>query len=311
MSARCCYFLQTHRDPEQVYRLVRTLRRGSPRAVIVVQHNFGAGPLDWEPLAAMADVHLLRLPYPQLRGSWSCQVQPTLDAIAWLEREGIGYDWLVTLTGQDYPVMPLPASERQLRESGSDAFLRHWEIHSPASPWPLHKPRRRYFYRYRRLAGRERLLRLLRPLSRLVSGVHISLFYGPYAGVRAWWTPFRGGFRCYGGWAWGALRREAARFVIAELAAKPALLELYRHTMSPEESILQTLLCNSGRFRLDDDDRRYLDYTGTTTGSPRTLGVADLPVLASGRYWFARKFDPGVDLAVLDRIDGELLGGAG
>ena len=52
MTATVCYFIQSHRDPEQIYRLVRTLRRGSPRARIVVQHNSVGCDLDRSPLAA-------------------------------------------------------------------------------------------------------------------------------------------------------------------------------------------------------------------------------------------------------------------
>ncbi len=64
-------------------------------------------------------------------------------------------------------------------------------------------------------------------------------------------------------------------------------------TQTPEESLVQTVLVNSGRFELVDDDLRYIDYSRANKGSPRTLSVADLPLMAGGRYHFARKFDPG------------------
>ena len=35
MTDAVCYFIQTHRDPEQIYRLVRTLRRGgNPKSLV-------------------------------------------------------------------------------------------------------------------------------------------------------------------------------------------------------------------------------------------------------------------------------------
>jgi hypothetical protein len=246
-----------------------------------------------------------------VRGNWSCQVQPTLDGIAWLEREGIVYDWLVTLTAQDYPTKPLAESEQLYAESRADGFLRHWDVESPASPWPLHKPRRRYWYQYLRLDDSAmRWLRAAKVVSHLVPGTFVSLYYGPYVGARAWRTPWKNGFRCYGGWAWGALRREAAGYVVDYLDANPELVAFYRRVMSPEESILQTVLCNSGRFTLVDDDLRYLDYAGSKTGSPRVITVEDVPRLAAGPWCFARKFDLSVDRQVLDRIDAELLGTA-
>lgn len=304
---RVCYFIQSHRDPEQIYRLVRTLRRGS-RGIVVVQHNFAGSHLDWAPVAGLPDTHLFPASGPQIRANYSCQVQPYLDCIDWLERQGIAYDWLVNMSAQDYPVIPVPAIEDFLGKAQCDAFLRYWDVLTPASPWSERKARARYWHRYRRLSpGRERLLAACRPITR-VTPLHFYLDYGPYVGVRALHTPFRDGFRCYGGWAWFALRRECALYLVQFLREHPEVEAHYRGVVVPEESLIQTVLVNSRRFVLVDDDLRYIDYTGAHRGSPRVLTVADMRLLGSGRYHFARKFDLGIDRAVLDRIDRELLG---
>jgi hypothetical protein len=308
MSATVCYYVQSHRDPEQIYRLVRTLRRGSPRAPIVVWHDFARCDLDGRPLAELPDVHLLRPPRPQTRGSFSCQTEPYLDVVDWLERQGIAYDWLVNLTAQDYPVKPLPAGEAFLAAATCDGFIRHWDVLSPASPWSRRKARARYWYRYRRLRpGAEPWLRGLRALTRFLP-VHFYLDYGPLVGTRVWRPPFGADFRCHGGWAFFSLRRRAVLYLRDFLAAHPEVERHYRGTVAPEESIVQTVLVNSGRFDLVDDDLRYIDYARAHKGAPRVLTTADLPLLASGRYHFARKFDLAADREVLDRIDRELLG---
>jgi hypothetical protein len=142
-----------------------------------------------------------------------------------------------------------------------------------------------------------------------VTPLHFYLDYGPWLGVRALRTPFRDGFRCYGGWAWYTLRRECALYLREFLRQHPEVEAHYRGTIAPEESVVPTVLVNSRRFVLVDDDLRYTDYSGAQRGgSPRTLTVADLRLLGSGRFHFARKFDLGVDREVLDRIDRELLG---
>ena len=97
MSVNVCYFVQTHRDPEQVYRLV--------------QHDPAACELDPAPLAGLPDVHLLPPRGPQVRSNFSCQSAPYLGVIDWLERERVPYDWLVNLTGKDYPVTPVARIE--------------------------------------------------------------------------------------------------------------------------------------------------------------------------------------------------------
>jgi hypothetical protein len=309
LTASVCYFIQSHRDPEQIYRLVRTLRAGSPAARIVVQHNFAACPLDWSPLADLPRTHLYRACERQVRAHFSCQVQPYLDIVDWLEAEGFAYDWLVNLTAQDYPVVPIAEIEARLETASCDAFIRYWEAGSADSPWSWRKPRNRYWHRYVRLSeGMMPVLRSLHPLTRVLP-IHFYLDYGPLVGFRRFRTPFGPGFRCHGGWAWFNLRRSAALYLRRFLVEHPEIEAHYRGSVAPEESIVQTILANSGQFKLVNDDRRYIDYSGTGKGgSPRTLTVADMPLLASGRYDFARKFDLGVDRAVLDRIDRELLG---
>jgi hypothetical protein len=307
MTATVCWFIQSHRDPEQIYRLVRTLRQGS-RGPILVQHNSAACQLDWTPLADLPNTHLLTASAPQIRANFSCQMQPYFEAIDWLERGKISYDWLVNISAQDYPVTPVSKIESFLGEAEADGFIRHWDVLSPASPWSQRKARNRYWHRYRRLKpGTEKALYTVRLLTKLLP-IHFYLDYGPYVGVRLWETPFGPQFRCYGGWAWFSLRRSAVLYLRDFLASHPEVERHYRGVVTPEESLVQTVLANSGRFKLVDDDFRYIDYSRAYKGSPRTLTVADIPLLASGRYHFARKFDYGVDREVLDRIDRELLG---
>ncbi|HXU46831.1 MAG TPA: beta-1,6-N-acetylglucosaminyltransferase [Thermoanaerobaculia bacterium] len=307
MTPIVCYFIQSHRDPEQIYRLVRTLRRGSARGRIVVQHNFAAGcDLDWSPVADLPDVHLFPASGPQIRSNFSCQVQPYLDLIDWLEREGLAYDWLVNLSAQDYPVTPVPAIEEFLGAATADAFIRYWDVLGPASPWSRRKARARYWHRYRLVPGAERALHAARVVTKFLP-LHFYLDYGPWVGVRRLKTPFGAGFRCYGGWAWFSLRHAAVRFFREYLDAHPDFTAHYRDTKVPEESLVQTVLANSGRFDLVDDDFRYIDYSRAYKGAPRILTGADLPLFTTGKYHFARKFDYA-DPGVLDRIDSELLG---
>jgi len=308
MSTSLCYFIQSHRDPEQIYRLVRTLRTGSPRTQVVLQHNSANCPLDEERFRALPGVHLLYPRHPQVRANFSCQVQPYLDAIELLEERKIDYDWLVSLTAQCYPVKSPSEIEAFHDAARGDGFIRYWDVESPTSPWSWRKPRARYWHRYRRLPSQaEPWLRAVRPLTKILP-IHFYLDYGPLVGVRRLRTPFENGFRCYGGWAWFSLRRHAVLYLRDYLAEHPDLVRHYQETVTPEESIVQTVLVNSQRFELVNDDLRYIDYSNARKGSPRTLTSADLRMLSEGSFLFARKFDLGIDGEVLDRIDRELLG---
>jgi core-2/I-Branching enzyme len=305
MTATVCYYVQSHRGPEQVHRLIRALRAGA--GPIVVRHDFTACPLDWTPVSTLPDTHLLPGRGPHRRYQFSGQLEPFLEVIDWLEREGVRYDWLVKLSGQDYPVMPVPAIEAALDAAGCDGFIRHWDVLRPNPYWSRRKAKARYWYRYRQLSDRLLpLLRALRGFTRVLP-VNFYLACGAQVGIRRLRPPFRAGFRCQGGWSWFSLRRGAVRYLAEFLREHPEVLAHYRGTLAAEESLVQTVLVNSRRFDLVDDDRRYIDYSRSVDGSPRTLTSADLPLLRGGGFHFARKFDLEVDAGVLDRIDRELL----
>jgi hypothetical protein len=138
--------------------------------------------------------------------------------------------------------------------------------------------------------------------------LHFYLDYGPLVGARLLRTPFGENLRCLGGRSWWTLRRAAVLYLRDFLAAQPGVERHYRGTVAPEESMVQTILVGSRRFDLINDDLRYVDYSQAVRGAPRTLTLADLPLLATGNYHFARKFDLATGQAVLDRIDRELLG---
>lgn len=307
MTPTVCWFVQSHRDPEQIVRLLRTLRRGSD-GPIILRHDDPVTPFDPSPVVALGNVHLLPASGRQIRGNFSCQVQPYLDAIDWLEEKNVPYDWLVNLTAQDYPVIPVTAIERFLGSATCDGFVRWWDVLGPDSPWSERKAKARYWHRFRLLPpGSERLLRPFRWITK-VTPFHFYFDYGPWVGVRRMTTPFREGFRCLGGRSWWTLRHDAVLYFREFLKLRPDVVGHYRGTIAPEESLVPTVLVASRRFELVNDDLRYIDYSRAIKGSPRTLSVADVPMLAAGGFHFARKFDLSVDREVLDVIDRELLG---
>jgi hypothetical protein len=308
-SERFCYFVQSHREPAQIARLVATLKRLSPSAHVVVGHDARRVALERRDLPDLPGIDLFAVRGPVERGELSL-LAPYFQAIDRLAERGVDYDWLVYLSAQDYPVRSLFESERALTASKRDGYLLWWEAFSPENPWGRkHTGRVRYLFRYRRLA--DRWAPWLRPL-RFVNGwqslVHLHFTYGPRVGLRARRPPFRDGFVCYAGTQWTTLRRRAVERLVATLRDRPELAAYYERTICSDESLVPTILVNDGGLDLANDSLRYVDMRGSRTGSPRTLGVDDFAELTSGRYQFARKFDPAADAAILDRLDDYLFG---
>ncbi len=306
---RVCYLVQSHREPRQIARLVHTIKRLAPESVVLVAHDDQGDALDPRDLGGGPDVHLLRVPGPIRRGFFS-MLDPYFMGIQHLRELRIDYNWVVYLSGQDYPTLPLARSEALLAGADCDGFLRFWPAFAADNLWGRRRQGIvRYGYRYRDaprwLAP---ALTILRRLNKVQPLLHVHLTYGPRVGIRARRTPFTTGRVCYGGWQWTTLRRACAEFVLEETRRETELVDHYRHTICPDESLVQTVLVNSGRFRLANDNLRYADHRGSRDGRPRLLGVADLDRITGGGYHFARKFDLAHDARVLDLLDQRLEG---
>jgi hypothetical protein len=279
----------------------------SPDSLIHVSHDRAGTPVDVAELRAMTNVEV------QLHqggyGDYS-HVDRYLAAVDWIRAEGLHVDWLVNLTGQDYPLQPLAACEAELADSGVDGFMEHWPALGPDSHWGAQRAGSRYLFRHRRLTGlNPRATRLLRPLqavNRVQPWVRLHVSYGLVLGRRVLSPPFGPELVLHGGSAYSSLTWAAVEYMRDFLHRRPDVEVHFRHTLSPEEAIFQTILASSGKFTLAKDSKRYFDFTGSAFNHPRVLTVDDLPhAFASGAH-FGRKFDMDRDPAVLDAVDEHL-----
>lgn len=321
---RFCYYLQTHRAPGQVTRLVELIKEGSPDSVVLISHDASAPPLDIQRLEALPGVHVLIEPGGY--GDFS-HLDRYFAAIDWLDANGVDYDWLENITGQDYPLRPLARIERDLASAGVDGYLLYAPVFSGDGPagedqgaapgFRLCAPGdadTRYRYRHWRFGrptpAKQRWLRPLMALNLVQPWIRVSLAFSSI-GVRRRKTAFGDGFTCYGGWFFCTLSAPCARYARDFARDNPDMVEFFRTLLAPEEVFLQTVLVNSGKFRFEPDAKRYIDLHDSRNNHSNTLGTADLEaMLASGANW-ARKFDGAHDAGVLDVLDQRVRPGAG
>jgi hypothetical protein len=235
---------------------------------------------------ALGPVDALRIdpPWPIEWGHGS-QLAAIRRCLGWLH-ERADFDWLVLLSGQDYPIRPVAEIERSLAAADVDAFLQIGPVARGRDEFA-----RRYRYRYRRVSGR--VAAVAARLDPLVSARRLPS--GTYLGL-----PARPPLPAYHGSDWFTLSRRA---VEAVLAAPGAVTEHFLHTIVPTEAYVHTILANDPSLRLANDSRRFAEFEPGSP-NPRVLGYDDVDAaLASGQD-FARKFE---DLGVLDEIDRHLI----
>jgi hypothetical protein len=303
------YLIQTHKNPEQIYRLIQTIRKLAPTSYILVCHNFTHSNLDVTSLQNLPEVKVISS--KRELGNFSI-IQEYLEVIGWL-LSNVEFDWLINLTGQDYPTQPLSQLEKFLLETQYDGFLEYFEAFSDLEPknWRGKEGRDRYLYNYWRLYRYlPRWQRALIKLPRIFVNntqpfVRIKLSYGLMLGVRTT-SPFNEKFLCYAGSYFHILSRKCIQYLYDFSKLHPNLISYYRNKYVPDESLIQSILVNSKLFNLCNDNKRYINWGNTEYDGPRILTVKDYSVLSKDDIYFARKLDMSHESEILDMLDARI-----
>lgn len=324
-----CYVVLCHRLPDQVVRLAARIRELSPAASVVIRHDRGPAFLDTAQLARVVGsrVSVLDDSHPVTWGSFS-MVEATERAFA-RAREAFDPDWLVLVSGQDWPVRDLAAWEAGVVASGADAVVRSdpvdltWSTGRRISEDDLF--RARWTHRWRDLPPAPLLTRVPAPLRRRVTGRFSAglMWYqrpvmlrqlprglGWKLGVRRRDSVLPAGWTIRKGEQWLACDRAAVAELERLRVEVPSVRAFFAGTHIPDESYLHTVLGNTASLRVLDGRVSWHRFDGSSP-SPAVLTDADVgPALASGAP-FARKLDTGFGPGWVDAVDRSVDAGAG
>jgi hypothetical protein len=306
-AAKVVYLVLSHVNPPQVAQLIRLLRRGSNHSHVVLHHDESSTHLDPRLLRDVSNVHLMR-PIAITWGTFSL-VDAVLRAIHW-SLAHLEFDWLVLLSGQDYPIRPVPEIERFLATTRYDGFLKGFPLGS--RPETAGEDLQRYLYRYYQVPAPSRLrarpgksegrgatvarrLRDAQPMFSFKRGPS-----GVYVGIRRLRVPFDDRFRWHRGSTWFTLSRRSLVALDKFARSNARLMRYFRRMWIPEESFVPTVLLNQPDLGFCLDHLRYIRFgAGRHPAILRTHDVEE--VLSSGKH-FGRKFDSSVDGRILGLI---------
>lgn len=305
---RILFLIASHKNPVQVRRLTAALLATGSAAQVIIHHDGNAERIDpsW---FTNQPVYLMPRPVRVRWGDYS-QVELVLRCLKWATQARLAFDWLILLSGQDYPIEPTVRIERLLGATRFDGFLEIFD--DVKNPWWPREKIRRYCYRYVTFPGSA--APLLRPLAHRLNDrqtiVHIKVGQiGCKVGVRRSKVPFSGSLRCFGGRQWFTLSGSCIRYLCDVVTRNPQLVAHYKRTAHPDESFFHTILLNNSRLNICPDNQRFMRWSAGSA-NPDVLVSRDFDeIVASGKL-FARKFDASVDSRILDRLD-QKLGSAG
>jgi hypothetical protein len=283
-----CFLLLVHKAPDQVSRLVEVL---SPCPVLVHVDSRVSGVV-WSGFEEMAGRYSYVELVPRVRTGWASwglveamlgAVQPFLDS---------GCTHLVKMTGQDYPLRPVPQLAEFFAQNLGKSFVPHDKI--PVG------------FMGDKDGGWSRVRNWHLPVA--ARRVSIPMNRRPPEGV----TPFYGA-------AEFVISAPLARWLLDEVDHRPELVKFFRRTWAPDELFVPSLAMTSPLAA--DVSPANLWFTDWTAGGPhpkvfRRQDIDRLSAAALGQAGplpggqiklFARKFDTASDSAVLDLVDRKLL----
>ncbi|WP_157770179.1 beta-1,6-N-acetylglucosaminyltransferase [Ruegeria marisrubri] len=280
---RIAFLIAAHDRPAHLHRLLGALAHPSTGVFL---HIDAKSDLASPNLAAFPNMTLCS---PAISVHWGgiSQVQATL-ALMEQAVSDPGFSHFVFISGSDYPLRPIGEIVEFFADNPDTVFMNAERMpvwHKPL-PWieyhhpqPTDPPLQRAWRRFAR--------RALKPLARR-----------DYAAALKGRVP-------YGGTCWWALPRSAVEFLLETIDQEPDLLEFFRNTHCPDETLLPTLMMN-GPFA--GARRNTLTWADWSKGGahPATIAAEHIPALLRAgekrEYLFARKF-PDDSAALLSALE--------
>ncbi len=297
---KVAYLIQSHKNVPQLGRLVDTLTSLDPGCLVHVSHDrFGERDA----------LTLQRYPNTVVdlavggRGRFH-NVDRWLSGAQWVDAMG-GADFVVLLSGQDYPVQPLTRMHEAMATSG-DGFLEYFPVFDPTSNWPIREGETRYRFSWHDLVAVNRRQRKalypLQAINRLQPFVRFNVAYDTLRVARRK-SAMPLGLQCYGGSMFTTLSWRAVEHVLEVAQTRPDVMAWARRSLVIEEAFFQSILLSAGAFEFVPESKRFYKFSPGQLGSPAVLGADDIPEAVHAGCFFARKFDLEIAPEALDAAD--------
>jgi len=279
------YIISAYKCSKQLVRLILQLNSGRANFFVHVDKKTYSGVYEEMVNGTnhLPNVFFLK----RYRCDWGGfgHVRATMEGIYEIMQLGIPFDYVILLTGQDYPIKSNDEIRLFFRQRNGISFMSYFPL--PSEQWENGGLQR--FSRWH--------FRILR--RHYVFPKRIESFMN---------RQFPKGFQPFGGSSYWCLTRECIEYVYRFVQMNPTFIAFFKYVDVPDEMFFQTILMNSPLAdTIVNDDCRYIDWEEPNSGSPSILDKNDYERIANSGKLFARKFDVSVDAEVLSMIDQGIL----
>lgn len=274
---KAALLVQAHKNPEQVARMCARMEHPDIDIYVNIDLKSDIGPFR----ALMPRVRFVGRRTDIGWGGFS-QVEATLEGLGEIAAAGIVYDYVMFVSGQDYPIAQPEAMLEELgRRNGAEymSFIR-LDPSKDRATW------RKAVY-YHPSAANTTMGVALRRIAYTL----------PLFGRRYPVDPI------YKGSQWWTLTGRCVEYILRYVADNPGYAEFHRRTFCPDEIFFHNIVLHSPfAAAATGDSKRFIVWEDGSP-NPKTLDETDYERIAASGAWFARKFDQAAAPAILDLLD--------
>lgn len=227
-------------------------------------------------------------------------VQATLNALKQISKKLHDIDYVINLTGQDYPIKSISYINSFLAKHKGKNFIEYFPM--PAIQWKdggMKRIEKYYFV----LFGEKRVF----PFEHTPETYKNRILEMILQICLPFPRKFPNGLRPFGGPGQWLLTSEAIAEILWFLEKRPDVIRFFRYCHASDEMLFQTVLLNISDMekKIVNDDCRYVIWKGKA--SPEIITANHINEITDSPKLFARKFDMDVDQDILDMIDERIL----
>jgi Core-2/I-Branching enzyme len=277
---RVACIIMAHKEPQQIERFIKRFSLFPYDFYIHIDKKIDLGQFNY--LAAIPNVRFVQ---KRIRVRWASYsfLHAVLQTFKEILGNGVKYDFISVMSGQDYPIKPVASMFQSLENNSGKNFISYDED----DEWWRHAISRISKYHFTNFGFRGRY-RIQFFLNALLPSRKFPLPYKLYGGPRA---------MCM------TLSADCAAYIAHFIESNKKLRRFIRFTWGPDEFVIPTLIMNSAfKSTAINDNFYYIDWSKGGV-NPKTLTVDDYESLLSSDKMLARKFDIKQDPQIFDMLD--------
>lgn len=295
------YLIIAHKNPDQVARLIRALSYDDDVFFVHIDKKCKLKPfkdvLELQAFERHIAQHRARIHFVRNRVSVVCggysQVDATFNSLSEIFSSCERFDYLILLTGQDYPIKTNEQIRTHFAANKGREFLERFQL-----PGGAEKALAEISFRTARVKEYTFLDYYQGKGSYLMSKIASRILPPKELPAK---------FPLYWGHSHWRLTYKCVAFLLKFKNEHADFMRLFRFALSPDEYVFHTAIMNSSFAEsVIDDCLTYIDWS-TGGYHPKILTCEDFHHLEKSRKLFARKFDIHVDSGVMDLVDRILL----